>query len=394
MRRWLVLMVLLTGLISESEAQSRKELEDERRKTLEEIAYMDNLLKTTSREKSESLDELKIIGRKLNLRESVLKGLQDEIALLTERIGLNNLAVEMMESDLVLLKKDYENAVMSSYRSSKGNREIGYVLSASDFNQGYKRLKYLQQVTKYRRAQSEIIMELKSEIEVSRKKMEDDLVRMSELKAREEQQKYLLQSEQNNQQKVVKSLSNKEKQLQRELEEKRRVARRIESELSKLMAEEKRKAGTADMTPEMKLISDNFQENKGRLPWPVERGVITSHFGVHNHPVLKYVKENNNDIEITSSGPEAVRAVFKGTVARIFSIPGANMSLIVRHGRYYTVYSNLVNVQVKQGDNVDTKQLLGTVFSDTSKGNTSILKFMITEETVNLDPELWISKKN
>jgi len=394
MRRWLVLMVLLTGLISESEAQSRKELEDERRKTLEEIAYMDNLLKTTSREKSESLDELKIIGRKLNLRESVLKGLQDEIALLTERIGLNNLAVEMMESDLVLLKKDYENAVMSSYRSSKGNREIGYVLSASDFNQGYKRLKYLQQVTKYRRAQSEIIMELKSEIEVSRKKMEDDLVRMSELKAREEQQKYLLQSEQNNQQKVVKSLSNKEKQLQRELEEKRRVARRIESELSKLMAEEKRKAGTADMTPEMKLISDNFQENKGRLPWPVERGVITSHFGVHNHPVLKYVKENNNDIEITSSGPEAVRAVFKGTVARIFSIPGANMSIIVRHGRYYTVYSNLVNVQVKQGDNVDTKQLLGTVFSDTSKGNTSILKFMITEETVNLDPELWISKKN
>jgi len=294
----------------------------------------------------------------------------------------------------VLLKKDYENAVMSSYRSSKGNREIGYVLSASDFNQGYKRLKYLQQVTKYRRAQSEIIMELKSEIEVSRKKMEDDLVRMSELKAREEQQKYLLQSEQNNQQKVVKSLSNKEKQLQRELEEKRRVARRIESELSKLMAEEKRKAGTADMTPEMKLISDNFQENKGRLPWPVERGVITSHFGVHNHPVLKYVKENNNDIEITSSGPEADRAVFKGTVARIFSIPGANMSLIVRHGRYYTVYSNLVNVQVKQGDNVDTKQLLGTVFSDTSKGNTSILKFMITEETVNLDPELWISKKN
>jgi septal ring factor EnvC (AmiA/AmiB activator) len=394
MRKWLVLVILLGSLVYNADAQSRKELEDERRKTLEEIAYMDNLLKTTSREKSESLNELKIIGRKLNLRESVLKGLQDEIGLLTERIELNNLAVEMMESDLILLKKDYEKAVMSTYRSSKGNREIGFVLSASDFNQGYKRLKYLQQVTKYRRAQSEIIMELKSEIEISRKKMEEDLVRMSELKTREEQQKYLLQSEQSNQQKVVKSLSNKEKQLQRELEEKRRVARRIESELSKIMAEEKRKAGTTDMTPEMRLISDNFQENKGRLPWPVERGIITSHFGVHNHPVLKYVRENNTDIEITSSGPEPVRAVFKGTVARVFSITGANMSIIVKHGRFYTVYSNLVNVQVKQGDNVDTKQVLGTVFSDSSKGNTSVLKFMITEETVNLDPELWISKKN
>jgi len=394
MRKWLVLVILLGSLVYNADAQSRKELEDERRKTLEEIAYMDNLLKTTSREKSESLNELKIIGRKLNLRESVLKGLQDEIGLLTERIELNNLAVEMMESDLILLKKDYEKAVMSTYRSSKGNREIGFVLSASDFNQGYKRLKYLQQVTKYRRAQSEIIMELKSEIEISRKKLDEDLVRMSELKTREEQQKYLLQSEQSNQQKVVKSLSNKEKQLQRELEEKRRVARRIESELSKIMAEEKRKAGTTDMTPEMRLISDNFQENKGRLPWPVERGIITSHFGVHNHPVLKYVRENNTDIEITSSGPEPVRAVFKGTVARVFSITGANMSIIVKHGRFYTVYSNLVNVQVKQGDNVDTKQVLGTVFSDSSKGNTSVLKFMITEETVNLDPELWISKKN
>ncbi len=394
MRKWLVLVILLGSLVYNADAQSRKELEDERRKTLEEIAYMDNLLKTTSREKSESLNELKIIGRKLNLRESVLKGLQDEIGLLTERIELNNLAVEMMESDLILLKKDYEKAVQSTSRSSKGNREIGFVLSASDFNQGYKRLKYLQQVTKYRRAQSEIIMELKSEIEISRKKMEEDLVRMSELKTREEQQKYLLQSEQSNQQKVVKSLSNKEKQLQRELEEKRRVARRIESELSKIMAEEKRKAGTTDMTPEMRLISDNFQENKGRLPWPVERGIITSHFGVHNHPVLKYVRENNTDIEITSSGPEPVRAVFKGTVARVFSITGANMSIIVKHGRFYTVYSNLVNVQVKQGDNVDTKQVLGTVFSDSSKGNTSVLKFMITEETVNLDPELWISKKN
>ena len=170
MRKWLVLLILLGSLVYNADAQSRKELEDERRKTLEEIAYMDNLLKTTSREKSESLNELKIIGRKLNLRESVLKGLQDEIGLLTERIELNNLAVEMMESDLILLKKDYEKAVMSTYRSSKGNREIGFVLSASDFNQGYKRLKYLQQVTKYRRAQSEIIMELKSEIEISRKK--------------------------------------------------------------------------------------------------------------------------------------------------------------------------------------------------------------------------------
>jgi murein hydrolase activator len=394
MKRVIIASVLFLGTLLAVNGQSRKDLEDQRRKTLEEISYVDNLLKETAKEKNESLNELKIIGKKLNLRESVLKGLQDEILLLSDRIDLNNLAISMMESDLVVLKGDYEKAVLSSFRSSKGNSEIGYVLSAKDFNQGYKRLKYLQQITKFRRQESEVILELKSEIEVSKKKMEEDMSRITDLKSREEQQKYLLQGEQDKQQKIVKSLGSKEKQLQKELEEKRRIARRIESEISKLLAEEKRKTAKTEISPEQKLIGDNFYENKGRLPWPVDKGVITSHFGVHNHPVLKYVMENNSDVEISSSGETPVRSIFKGTVARVFSIQGLNMSIIIKHGRYFTVYSNLVNVVVKTGDKVETKQIIGSVYNDSEKGNEAILKFMITEEKVNLDPELWISKKN
>jgi septal ring factor EnvC (AmiA/AmiB activator) len=377
-----------------AEGQSRRDLEDQRKKTLEEIDYVDNLLKETAREKKESLNELKIIGRKLNLRELILQGLQEEIALLNDRIELNTLAINMMESDLSILRKDYEKAVLSSFRSSKGNSEIGYVLSAKDFNQGYKRLKYLQQITRFRRQESEIIQELKSEIEVSKQKMEEDMTIISQLKSREEQQKYLLQDEQGNKQKIVKSLSNKERQLQRELEDKKRIARRIESELEKLLEEEKKKAAKSDMSPEQKLVGENFFENKGRLPWPVEKGLITSHFGIHNHPVLKYVKENNSDIEITSSGKTPVRSIFNGTVAKVFSIQGLNMSIIIKHGRYFTVYSNLVNVLVKTGDKVETGKIIGEVFSDKEKGNEAVLKFMVTEERVNLDPELWISKKN
>jgi septal ring factor EnvC (AmiA/AmiB activator) len=394
MRRFLITFIILFASAGFLICQNRKELEEQRKKALEEIAYVDNLLRETAREKKESLNELKIIGKKLNLRESVLKNMQDEILLLNERIELNNTAITMMEDDLQVLRRDYENAVVSSYRTSKGTSEIGYILSAKDFNQGYKRVKYLQQIAKIRRQETEIIRELKTEIEISKSKMEDDLENISELKKREEQQRNLLQTEQNNQQKIVKTLGNKEKQLQRDLDEKRRIARRIESEISRLIAEERKKAATSDLTPEQKLISDNFSENKGRLPWPVEKGVITSHFGIHNHPVLKYVKENNSDIEITSAGETQVRSVFRGTVARVFSIQGANMSIIVKHGRYYTVYSNLINVAVKSGDNVDTKQLLGYVYNDSEKGNEAVLKFMITEEKVNLDPELWISKKN
>ncbi len=374
--------------------RAKQELEEQRKKTLEEISYVDNLLKETAKEKRESLSELNIIGKKLNLRENMVKGLQEEISLLNEKIGLNNLAVEMMEGDMKVLKKDYEKAVLSSFRSSKGNNEIAYILSAKDFNQGYKRVKYLQQVTKFRRQESELIQELKSEIEKSRRKMEEDLVRISELKTREEQQKYLLQGEQNRQQKIVRSLSSKEAQLQRELEEKKRIARRIETEINRIIDEERKNVAKTDMTPEMKLISDDFNENKGRLPWPVERGVITSHFGAQKHPVLKYVTEDNSDIEITSSGDTPVRSIFKGEVARVFSIRGANMAVIIRHGKYLTVYQNIVGVRVKPGDKVETKQEIGKVFSDTENGNKAILKFYVFEERLKLDPELWISKKN
>jgi septal ring factor EnvC (AmiA/AmiB activator) len=394
MKRILLLAVLFTGVLVNINCQSKNELEERRKKTLEEINYVDNLLKETAKEKNESLDELKIIGRKLNLRENVINGLREEIELLNDRISLNSVAIEMMGNDMVILKQDYKKAVLNSYRSSKGNSEIGYILSARDFNQGYKRLKYLQQITKFRRQETEVILELKREIEISKKKQEEDLGKISDLKSKEEQQKNLLQGEKDSKQKMVKSLSNKEKQLQRDLEEKKRIAKRIENEIAKLIEEERRKGTTPDLSPELKLISDNFAENRGKLPWPVEKGVITNHFGIQEHPVLKYVTENNIDIEITSFGDTPVRAVFKGEVRSVFSIRGANTAVIIRHGKYLTVYLNMVDVKVKTGDKVETKQEIGKVFRDSGNGDKTILKFMVCEEKVNLDPELWISKKN
>jgi septal ring factor EnvC (AmiA/AmiB activator) len=394
MKKFILIYFLSTLSLISGLSQTKKDLEERRKRTLEEISYVDNLLKETAIEKKASLNELNIIVKKLNLRELILNGLKDEIKLLGDRIEMNSLAIEMMESDLSALRKDYKNAVISSFHASKGNNEIGFILSAKDFNQGYKRLKYLQQITKFRRQEAEIIIELKSEIETSKKKMEDDLKRISELKTREEQQKYLLQTEQNKQQNVVKSLNSKEQQLQRELETKKRIAKRIESEISKIIEEERKKSAKTELSGEQKLISDNFAENKGRLPWPVEKGIITSHFGVQSHPVLKYVTEDNIDIEITSSGITPVRSVFKGEVAKIFSIRGANMAIIIRHGKYLTVYQNVINVKVKIGDKVDTKQEIGRVFNDEENGDKAILKFMVFEDRLKLDPELWISKKN
>jgi murein hydrolase activator len=378
-------------LFTIANCQTRSELEEQRKKTLEEITYVDNLLKNTEKQKSESLNSLRILGNKVNLRESIISGMGQEINLLNGRIDINRLAIDMMESDLRVLKEDYSRAIISSYKSKKTNPEIVYILSARDFNQGYKRLKYLQQISKFRRNESEIISQLKLEIESTKEKLENDLDKISDLRHKEVQQKEILQGEQQRKTKVVKSLGNKEKQLKKELEEKKILADRIERAIAKAIDEERKKSIKNELTPEQKLIGDDFSGNKGRLPWPVEKGIITNHFGVHKHPVLKYVTENNFGIEITSSGKNLARSIFKGDVTAITAISGANMTVIIRHGNYYSVYTNLVNVKVRKGEKVDTKQIIGEVYQDPSANYNSTIKFMIFEKQY-LDPELWIAK--
>jgi septal ring factor EnvC (AmiA/AmiB activator) len=390
-KKGILFIVLLFGSFAIGHGQTKSELEDQRKKTLEEITYVDNMLQNTEKEKSENVNSLRILGNKVNLRESIISGMGQEIDLLNQRIEINSMAIDMMESDLQVLKEDYSRAIINSYKSKKINPDIVYILSARDFNQGYKRLKYMQQVSKYRRNESDVISELKAEIEGTKERLENDKIRISDLQHKEVQQKELLQGEQQKKQKLVKNLGNKEKQLKKDLEEKKKLAERIEKEIARIIEEERRKNIKNELTPEQKLISDDFSINRGRLPWPVEKGIITNHFGVHKHPVLKYVTENNFGIEITSSGKTPARSIFKGEVKAITAISGANMTVIIRHGNFYSVYTNLVNVKVKKGDMVDTKQVIGEVYQDPSANNNATIKFMIFEKQY-LDPELWIAK--
>lgn len=374
-------------------AQSRTELEERRKKTIEEINYVDKLLTVTAKEKSENIKSLSIINKKLNLRENVISGIKDEIQLLNYRVELNSLAVNMMEEDLLILKKEYSKAVYNAFKTDKGYPELVYILSARDFNQGYKRVKYLQQITKFRRREAEIILELKEQINESKIRLQTDLDKLSDLKTKEEIQKDLLQKEKKGKQNLVKVLNRKERELKQELEEKRKIARKIELEINRLIEEERKKAASRKLSEGQKVLGDNFNENKGKLPWPVDQGIITSHFGVQKHPEFKYLTEDNIGIEITSSGTTAVKAVFKGEVAKVFSIPGANMTVIIRHGNYLSVYANLVKVKVKTGDSINIRQVIGDVYNDSSENNISVLKFMIFEnEKKYLDPEIWITK--
>jgi len=373
--------------------QSRAELEELRKKNLQEIEYVDRMLKTTATQKSENLNELRVIGKKLSLREKLINEYGQEIGLLEYRISLNRLASEMLEEDLNNLKSEYARSIASAYKVSKGTPAVAFILSSSDFNQGYKRLKYIQQVARFRRKETETIETIYIELQGTKERLERDRKNINDLKNKEVRQKSILRDEQNRKQKLITTLSSKEKQLKQELDEKRRIARQIEKEIERLIEEERKRSAGTPMSNEMKIIGESFGENRGRLPWPVDKGIVTSHFGLQPHPVLKNVTEDNIGIEITSSGTTGAKAVFKGEVVRVFTISGANMAVIIRHGKYLTVYQNLVNVRVKAGENVSIGQDLGEVYLDSANGNKTVLKFMLYEEKKKLDPELWLIKK-
>lgn len=383
--------VLLAG--NGALCQTRAELEEMRKKNLEEIEYVDRLLKSTTSQKSENINELRVIGKKLDLREKLINEYGQEISLLEYRISLNRTAGEMLEADLDNMKKEYAKSIISAYKATKGTPALAFILSSTDFNQGYKRLKYIQQVARYRRRESETIETIYLELKDTRERLEKDRKNIGDLRSKEQRQKNILKDEKSKKENLVSSLSKKEQQLQQDLQEKRRIARQIEKEIEKIIEEERKKSTTTTMTEAMKNLGNSFEEGKGRLPWPVEQGIITSHFGLQPHPVLKNVTEDNIGIEITSNGKTDAKAVYRGEVMRVFAISGANMAVILRHGKYLTVYQNLVNVKIKAGDNVLTGQELGQVYVDTQGGNKAVIKFMVYEEKKKLDPEQWLLKK-
>src|SRR5665648_249521 len=223
-----IITVLLISLSLNSGAQSRKELENMRKKSLEEIEYVDRLLTNTATERKENLNELRVIGKKLSLRENLINEYGEEISLLQYRISLNRLAGDIMEEDLEEQKKEYEKSIVSAYIATKGTPALAFILSSTDFNQGYKRLKYIQQVARYRRNEAELINQIYYELQTTREKLESDMKSISDLKRREERQKQILSGEQVRKERLVSTLSRKEKQLRQELEEKKRVAKQIE----------------------------------------------------------------------------------------------------------------------------------------------------------------------
>jgi len=374
--------------------QSITDLRSQKAETSKEIEYTTRLLQENSKSEKSSLNQLNLLTSQIRKRNSLISTINSEISVYDECIANNQLSIDILENDLKDLRDEYAQMIRMAYRNKNSLDIVLFLLSAENFNQAYRRLLYLQRYTENRKMQAETIASVQEVLNENKLRLEEQKVTKKELVAETLNERTQLSRSQTRQNSELQKLQDQKRDLQKKLREQRQIEQELENEIQRIIEEEARKnnkggSGFA-LTPEEELIGNNFEMNKQRIPWPVERGVIVERFGVHQHPVLTNVQVRNNGINIATEIGAKARAVFNGEVSRVFGISGGNTAIIIRHGNFLSVYSNLKEVTVKAGDKVTTKQNIGTVFTDYDDSNKTILKFQIWRENQKLDPEDWI----
>lgn len=418
-------------IASVSLGQSRNALEKKHKKTQEDIKYTNSLLKKTQRDKKISMNQLMILNKKIAARQELINTITEEVKILNKKINETLESIELLEKDLKKLTTGYAKMIVFAYKTRSSYDKVVFILAANDFNMAYRRLKYLQQYADYRKKQMEKIVvtrqELSEKVEELKTKKESKELLLSE----EETETKQLSSEKGEHAKMLTILKSKEEDLKKKLAEQKLSDQKLKKAINDLIAEEIRKAELArkeklrkekelreknaknnvpddktnvtdktkkvtvfDLTPAEQIVSDKFEANKGKLPWPIERGIVTGTFGEHDHPVLKGIKIKNDGVYISTTQGSVARTIFDGTVSKIISIPGKNKAIIIRHGDFLSVYSNLKDVSVNVGEKVKAKQKIGTVFTDQDDDNKTILELQIWQGTIKQNPESWLSSSN
>lgn len=403
---------------SSAKVYTKKELELKKKKLLQEIAMTQKVLEQTQENKEATLQQLVALTKQIAARENLIVTISSEMKVLDRQIVERQETIVKLSEQLVQLKNEYAAMVVFAQRNQSAYNKLMFIFAADNFNQAYKRLKYIQQFNAYRRRQAEFIVNTQVDLrtaiaELELKKRGKDLLLKDEQK-----EKVKLDGDKKKQAQVAKELQEKEKQLSKELAKKEQqvqrlnkaieeaIKREIEAARKKAEEEARKKALAAGKpipkatpnaaanaltsTPEALKLSNDFTENRGRLPWPVEKGMVIEGFGVHPHPVLKGVMVQSNGINIQTEMNAAVRAVFDGEVRSVFTVPGQNKSVLIRHGEYFTVYSNLLSTNVKMGDVIKAKQVIGTVYTVPGR-SAAELQFGVWKSITKLDPATWLA---
>ncbi len=389
--RWrIVLLFLVVGIGLCLQAGQKQALLEKKKQLEEEIQLASRLLEQTRTKRNVSVEELRLLQSRINKRDQLVIGYKSDMDKLDKEIQRRLSRINSYKKDLEKAKTEYASLIYYAFKNQNRNLELMYLLASDDINQMYERFKYLEQYKEYRLKTIELIKKLTQIIEV-------EVIELTQ--RREEKAKLLnavlvekatLVEDKGKVSNVVKQLKANEKEIEKEIAAKRKLTEKLDKEIEEIIKKESTKKNYGNLTPGEKIISDDFKSNKGRLPWPTEQGLVTDKFGEHPHPAIKDLMIRNNGIDITTVANASARVVFNGTVSKVFSIKGANSTVIVRHGNFYSVYHNLKEVSVRAGDEVKTKQLLGKIFTDPASGNT-ILHFEVWEEMNKKNPEEWLS---
>ena len=439
------MLLLAIGLSFSAMAQRDRKEQLQQRKTQlqDEIELANKILNETRKNERISLGQLQALAQKIRMREELIRTIDREMRIINKEIANLQAGVDTLEKTTAKLKEEYAEMIRQTYKQRNRRTGLLFVLSSSDFDQAMKRITYLKQYADYREHQ---VAEIKARQEELRQKIAQLEVRKKEqlaLKNSKVDERKSLEGEKNEQEQVVNDLKARETEITREIRAKQSEADKLEKEIQRIIADEMRKAReqaerealekeakdvglvagkdftdrtnnkrlrelvnakrkemniaepapevaspSYSLTPEARQLAANFAANKGTLPWPVERGIIVGKFGKQPHPVAKGIVVNNPHIEIATEKGAKARAAFDGEVTSVIRIPGANKAVLVRHGNYFTVYGNLVEVFVKSGDKVTTKQELGTNYTD--KENQTVLQFGLWLDDNIQNPEPWL----
>lgn len=430
-----ILVLLLLALVNpvysqKTKGKSKKQLQSEITSLQKEISTANQLLKKTKKDKEMTLNEVNILDKKIKQREQLIKAYNEQIAVLDEEINAGQSNIKTLNADLGKLRKEYAKMLTFANKNRSHYDKLGFVFASQNFNQAFRRLRYIREFSDARKVKMDQIASterrISGEVEASQQAREEQAALLKD----EKEQQEALKKEKEELNSQVAKLKKKEGNLQQDIKNKQQQTQKLQKAIDDIIAEEIRKANaeaerkrkeeakkkaaankdkgkTATtsapvtpapskekgmaLTPSEQTLSSNFVNNKGKLPWPVERGVVSSSYGKHASVVSSKVTVTNNGIDIATTEGAKARAVFDGEVASVAKLVGSNTVVIIRHGEYFTVYSNLENVTVKRGDKVKTKQNIGTVHTNKNENKTEI-HFELLKEQSRQNPANWLSK--
>jgi len=417
--------------LSWSQDSQQEKLEARKAQIQKEIRENEALLQTVKKKEKSAVNVIIIQANKIKLKEKLINTTEKQKKLLGNDMYINQLKINKLKKELEILKEDYAKMIVKSYKSRSEQSRAMFILSSENFLQAYKRAQYMKQYTSFRKTQGEEIKSKTNQLIVYNEKLDIQKIAKNKLIAENEKERLSLLKEKNEQQKLVNSIKKDKKKITADIKKKQQESRAIDRQIDRLIreaiAEANRKAALEKamekakaeakagdskeeiktrakaivsssaavsstkmvLTPEAKIIADNFKANRGRLPFPVEKGFISLGYGDQPHPIFKTLTIHNSGVEITTEQGTNARAVFDGEVVSVMVLSPVNKAVMIQHGDYFTVYQNLSSVSVSKGDKVNRKETIGKI--RTSGEGKTVIKFLILQNTTYNNPASWLS---